>query len=118
VSENTTGIGSMEKAAIQQLHDLTTNGVEKVMKEHNLDAIAALDSSAASVFALDGLPSIAVPAGYDEQDVPFGISFGVIKGYEARLIEIAYAFEQASKVRKPPTFKDASLSCEKTNMSY
>jgi amidase len=35
VSENTTGISSMEKAAIQQLHDLTTNGVEKVMKEHN-----------------------------------------------------------------------------------
>ncbi|TVU07376.1 hypothetical protein EJB05_47428, partial [Eragrostis curvula] len=105
VSENTTGIGTVEKDAIQQLDDLTANGVEKVMKEHRLDAIAAPDSSAATVFAIDGLPGIAVPAGYDEQGAPFGISFGGLKGYEPRLIEIAYAFEQASKVRKPPMFK-------------
>ncbi|TVU07378.1 hypothetical protein EJB05_47430, partial [Eragrostis curvula] len=106
VSENTTGIGAVEKAAIQQLHDFTANGVEKVMKEHMLDAIAAPDSSAATVFAIDGLPGIAVPAGYDEQGAPFGISFGGLKGYEPRLIEIAYAFEQACKVRKPPMFKE------------
>ncbi|KAK3142920.1 hypothetical protein QOZ80_4BG0354190 [Eleusine coracana subsp. coracana] len=105
VAENTTGIGSMQKAAIQQLNDLTTNGVEKVMKEHRLDAIAAPDSSTASMFALGGFPAIAVPAGYDEQDAPFGISLGGLKGYEPRLIEIAYAFEQASKVRKLPMFR-------------
>lgn len=34
VSENTTGIGSAEKAAIQQLDDLTANGVEKLMRQH------------------------------------------------------------------------------------
>ncbi|CAN6242605.1 unnamed protein product [Urochloa humidicola] len=104
VSENTTGIGSVEKAAIKQLDDLTANGVDKV-KEHRLDAIVAPDSSFATVLAIAGLPGIAVPAGYDEQGAPFGITFGGLKGYEPRLIEIAYAFEQATKVRKPPMFK-------------
>lgn len=105
VSENTTGIGSTEKAAIQQLDDLTTNGLKKVMEENRLDAIATPDSSAASMLAIGGLPGIAVPAGYDEQDAPFGMSFGGLKGYEPRLIEIAYAFEQATRVRKSPMFK-------------
>ncbi|KAG2565193.1 hypothetical protein PVAP13_7NG000300 [Panicum virgatum] len=105
VSKNTTGIGSVEKAAIQQLDDLTANGVEKEMKEDRLDAIVAPDSSSATVLAIAGLPGIAVPAGYDEQGAPFGISFGGLKGYEPRLIEIAYAFEQATKVRNPPMFK-------------
>lgn len=105
VSQNTTGIGPVEKAAIQQLDDLTTNGIEKVMKGHRLDAIVAPDSSSATVLAIAGLPGIVVPAGYDEQGVPFGITFGGLKGYEPRLIEIAYAFEQATKVRSPPMFK-------------
>ncbi|CAL5033423.1 unnamed protein product [Urochloa decumbens] len=105
VSENTTGIGSVEKAAIKQLDDLTANGVEKVMKEHRLDAIVAPDSSSATVLAIAGLPGIAVPAGFDEQGAPFGITFGGLKGYEPRLIEIAYAFDQATKVRTPPMFK-------------
>ncbi|XP_062225237.1 probable amidase At4g34880 [Phragmites australis] len=105
LSENTTGIGPVEKAAIQQLGELSANGVEKLVKEHQLDAIVAPDSSAATVLALDGLPGIAVPAGYDEQGAPFAISFGGLKGYEPRLIEIAYAFEQASKVRKLPMFR-------------
>jgi Asp-tRNA(Asn)/Glu-tRNA(Gln) amidotransferase A subunit family amidase len=76
-----------------------------------LPSLAAPDSSATSVFALDGLPNIAVPAGYDEQDVPFSISFAGLKGYDPRLIEIA--FEQATKVRKPPTFISVFVRCEK-----
>uniref|UniRef100_A0A2N9IKH7 Amidase domain-containing protein n=1 Tax=Fagus sylvatica TaxID=28930 RepID=A0A2N9IKH7_FAGSY len=48
---------------------------------------------------------VIVPAGFDSHKVPFGLCFGGLKGSEPKLIEIAYGFEQATKIRKPPTFK-------------
>ncbi|GLT42900.1 hypothetical protein SLA2020_168770 [Shorea laevis] len=36
--------------------------------------------------------------------MPFGICFGGLKGTEPRLIEIAYGFDQVTKIRKPPLF--------------
>nr|CAB3457928.1 unnamed protein product [Digitaria exilis] len=54
------------------------------MKEHQLDAIVAPNSAASSVLAVGGYPAIAVPAGYNNQGVPFAISFGGLKGYEPR----------------------------------
>jgi amidase len=50
------------------------------------------------------LQGITVPAGYGKLGVPFGICFGRLKGYEPRLMEMAYVFEQATRVRKTPTF--------------
>lgn len=106
ISENTTGIGPQERAIIiHQLEELSENGVVKLMRDHRLDAILTPDSDAIPLIAYIGLPGIVVPAGYDEQGVPFSICYSGLKGYEPRLIEMAYAFEQATKVRKPPTFK-------------
>ncbi|XP_052153610.1 probable amidase At4g34880 [Oryza glaberrima] len=105
MSENTAGIGPAEKAAIRRLNELSVNGVEKLMNDHQLDAIVTPDSAAAVVLAFHGLPGVVVPAGYDEKGVPFGVCFGGLKGYEPRLIEMAYAFEQVTKVRMPPMFK-------------
>ncbi|KAI9181855.1 hypothetical protein LWI28_019313 [Acer negundo] len=58
-----------------------------------------------SVLAIGGYPGINVPVGYDSNGVPFGIFFGGLKVTEPKLIEIAYGFEQATKIRKPPSFK-------------
>ena len=104
VAEKTTGIGAPERAAIQELKKLSADGLEKLMKELKLDAIMTPNDSAASVLAIGGMPGITVPAGYGKLGVPFGICFGGLKGYEPRLIEIAYAFEQVTRVRKIPTF--------------
>ena len=49
-----------------------------------------------------GYPGINVPAGYNSNGTPYGISFGGLKGSEPKLKEIAYDFEQATKIRKPP----------------
>lgn len=105
MAENTTGIGPTERAAVEEINKLNANGLEKMMKEHQLDAFVTPQASAAWVLAIGGHPGISVPAGYDKQGAPFGICFGGLKGYEPRLIEIAYAFEQATKVRRLPTFK-------------
>ncbi|EFH45379.1 amidase family protein [Arabidopsis lyrata subsp. lyrata] len=103
-AEATNGMGEKEKAALQKMKELSRNGIEKLMKERNLDSIVALGSSLSSVLAIGGYPGINVPAGYDNGGVPFGISFGGLRFSEPKLIEIAYAFEQATLIRKPPKF--------------
>lgn len=94
-------------------------GIDAVLRQHRLDAIVAPTGSPAwptdlvngdhflgassTPAAVAGYPSITVPAGYTH-GLPVGISFIGGAWSEARLIALAYAFEQATKQRRPPTF--------------
>ena len=104
-AQATNGIGEKEKAAVYNLARLSREGFEKLLWDNKLDALVTPGSVVAPVLAIGGFPGISVPAGYDKKGVPFGITFGGLKGSEPKLIEIAYDFEQATQVRKPPTFK-------------
>jgi amidase len=42
------------------------------------------------------------PAGFDPKPTPFGVSFTGTACSEPKLIELAFAFEQATKRRTPP----------------
>uniref|UniRef100_A0A2N9HEC8 Amidase domain-containing protein n=1 Tax=Fagus sylvatica TaxID=28930 RepID=A0A2N9HEC8_FAGSY len=101
-AEATTGIGKAEKAALLNLARLSRDGFEKLMTNNKLDALVTPSYYVSSVLAIGGFPGVSVPAGYDTTGVPFGICFGGLKGSEPKLIEIAYGFEQATKIRRPP----------------
>lgn len=92
-------------------------GIDKVMDEHNLDAIIGPTGgpawktdltngdnfavSSSSPAARSGYPNITVPMGYIDE-LPVGISFFGRAWSEPVLLEIAYAFEQATMIRKAP----------------
>ncbi|KAI8026449.1 putative amidase [Camellia lanceoleosa] len=113
-AEFTNGLGEEERMAIEAIENLSRDGIEKLMKENKLDAMVTPGSGASPVLAIGGYPAISVPAGYDSDGMPFGICFGGLKGTEPKLIEIAYGFEQATMVRRPPF----SLSMESNEDAY
>jgi Asp-tRNA(Asn)/Glu-tRNA(Gln) amidotransferase A subunit family amidase len=53
--------------------------------------------------AATGLPQVTVPAGYLGGRYPVGISFLGRMWDDRKLLEMAYAYEQATKHRRPPT---------------
>jgi amidase len=61
------------------------------------------DGTSAGPGAVAGYPDISVPLGLVSR-LPVGISFFGRAWSEPTLIRIAYAYEQATKRRQPPTF--------------
>lgn len=94
-------------------------GIDKVLREHSLDALVAptggpawltdyingdhYGGSFSSPAAVAGYPHITVPAGYTH-GLPVGISFVGGAWSEAALISMAYAYEQATLHRRAPSF--------------
>ena len=67
----------------------------------NGDHFGGASSSAAAVA---GYPNITIPAG-QVHGLPVGISLFAGAHAEARLISLAFAYEQASRLRRAPRFK-------------
>ncbi len=95
-----------------------TRGIDAAIEEHDLDALLFPASSGAGIAARPGYPTVIVPwgfvsnsggpsfpDGFEPQPRPFGVSFTGGACAEPRLIELAFAFEQATNRRvAPPTF--------------
>jgi amidase len=80
----------------------TEQGIDFTLEENNLDAIVFPNNLGAGIPAKAGYPSITVPAGYSTDNGPVGITFTGSAFSEPTLIEMAYAFEQKTKLRVPP----------------
>jgi amidase len=106
--------------ALEKNHQLARKeGIDATMEKHNLDALVGptggpawltdlvdgdhFGGGSSAAAAVAGYPNITVPAGF-VFGMPVGISFFGRAWSESVLIRLAYAFEQATKVRKPPKF--------------
>lgn len=92
-----------------------TAGIDGVLNANRLDAILTPGGAGAGLAARAGYPIVAVPfamvpnaptpplpAGFAARPAPFGVGFTGTACSEPKLIELAYAFEQATKRRVPP----------------
>jgi amidase len=92
-----------------------THGIDEVTKAERLDAILFPGAGGAGIAAKPGYPTVIVPfamvpnaptpafpGGFNARPAPFGVSFTGMACSEPKLIELAYAFEQATRKRVPP----------------
>jgi amidase len=91
------------------------HGIDEVMKAEGLDALLFPGSSGSAIAASPGYPTVIVPfgwipnaptpgfpEGFNARPQPYGVSFTGTACSEPRLIELAFAFEQATRRRVPP----------------
>ena len=107
-----------ERYEADRARDLYLNGergIDAALEMHDLDALLFPGSSSAGIAAKPGYPTVMVPfaflesganppmpEGFEPRPRPSGVSFTGTACSEPRLIELAYAFEQASQRRVPP----------------
>jgi amidase len=106
--------------ALENNHRMArAEGIDAVMDKFKVDALVAPTGGPARLTdlvngdsggggssqaaAVAGYPNVTVPAGFIF-GLPVGISFIGRAWSEATLIKLAYSFEQATKVRKPPKY--------------
>jgi amidase len=94
------------------------NGIDAAMKKNQLDALLFPGPNSAAIAAKPGYPTVIVPfglvpnapaspaqpfpEGFAAKPTPYGVGFTGMACSEPRLIELAFAFEQATKRRVPP----------------
>jgi amidase len=99
-----------KSARAMDLLSARTRGMDAYMNQHKLDAVLFPGSTGAAIAAKAGYPGVMVSGGFisgidgkDTPDYPLGITFAGRAWSEHKLLRLAYAFEQAAHMRKPPS---------------
>jgi len=121
-AEKTKGLDDPDykKARATSLRIAGPEGIDKLLADNKLDALIApttgpawrsdtvdgdhvLGEGATNLAAIAGYPHLTVPMGY-ARGLPVGLSFIGPAWSEARLLQLGYAFEQATHARHAPTY--------------
>src|SRR5215204_5753332 len=91
-------VRQISRANRQQARDYLTG----LLDTDDLDVLAGIDTLQSLIYPFAGFPAIAVPAGRYPGGAPFSVTFIGRPRTDAELLAIAYAYEQASRLRVPP----------------
>jgi amidase len=97
-----------DKTTLEELavikEQLSTEGKRylQALKDENLEAILSINNYHSGFAAVAKYPTLTVPMGYKNSGEPISLTFIGIPFTEIKLLEIGYAFEQLTKVRKMP----------------
>ncbi|MDQ0414608.1 amidase family protein [Mesobacillus stamsii] len=79
-------------------------GIDYALKEYGADVVL-FPMAGSTIASKAGYPSVTVPTDYTEEGEPVGITFTGTAFNEPLLIRLAYAYEQATKVRRSPDLR-------------
>jgi amidase len=84
--------------------NLNNEGIKflQALKDENLDAILSINNYHSGMAAVAIYPTLTVPMDYKKSGEPVSLTFIGLPFSERNLLEIGYAFEQLTKVRKMP----------------
>jgi amidase len=97
-----------DKTTLEELavikEQLSTEGKKylQALKDESLEAILSINNYHSGFAAVAKYPTLTVPMGYKNSGEPISLTFIGIPFTEKKLLEIGYAFEQLTKVRKMP----------------
>lgn len=91
-------------ARLNDLEMTQKKGIDLAIEKHNLTALISPNDVWYAIPAKAGYPSISVPSGFDEDEMPLSVIFTGEAYSEKKLIHIAYVFEQKSNKRVPVVF--------------
>ncbi|WP_217181805.1 amidase family protein [Streptomyces sp. AC495_CC817] len=115
--------GDLDGAEYRQHRGIATAqaqaSIDDVLQEHDLDAIVTLTDlpsgplldneprgfrDSARSTSIGGYPHVTVPAGYTDAGLPVGLSFIGTGLSDTDLLGYAYAYEQATELRRAPKY--------------
>ena len=100
IVEDTTTLAALEIIKT----NLTNSGRKyfQALKDDDLEAILSINNYHSGFAAVANYPTLTVPMGYKNSGEPISLTFIGTPLSERKLLEIGYAFEQLTKVRKMP----------------
>jgi amidase len=94
-----------EKNALDARHE-TTAILNETFITSNVNVLVSISNCHSPLYATAGFPAVTVPLGLRASGMPVGVTFIGRQDEDANLLAYAYAFEQVTKLRVTPVFRE------------